>query len=72
MGLFTALMASFLGVVAMMFVRVVRAEIGGLRGEMNARFEMVNTRIDSLGSRVDAIDRDVQVLVKHTCGLDRS
>lgn len=33
----------------------VRAEIGGLRGEMNARFDAVNSRIDNL-------DRDVQFL----------
>lgn len=64
MGLFSALFFGTLTIVSTLFVRVLRAEIGGLRGEMNARFETVNTRIDGL-------DRDVQVLVKHTFGLDR-
>lgn len=62
---------------ATMFTRVIRSEIGrlegkfdGLRGEMNARFDlvdvkfdMVNARIDSLQSKVDNMDRDVQFLM---------
>jgi len=49
----------------------VRGEIGGLRSEMNAKFEAVNARFDAVHGRIDALDRDVQVLVKHTFGLDR-
>lgn len=63
-GAFTALMCGMLTVVSTLFVRVLRAEIGGLRGEMNARFDAVNTRIDGL-------DRDVQAIVRRTFGLDR-
>jgi hypothetical protein len=36
-GAFTALMFGMLTVVSTLFVRVVRTEIGGLRGEMNAQ-----------------------------------
>jgi hypothetical protein len=72
LGVFTTLFFGTLTIFATLFTRVIRTEIGGLRGEMNAKFETVNTRIDALGSRVDAIDRDVQVLVKRTFGLDRS
>ncbi|MDR5701693.1 hypothetical protein [Agromyces aerolatus] len=72
LGVFTTLFFGTLTIFAVLFTRVLRAEIGGLRGEMNAKFETVNTRIDALGSRVDAIDRDVQVLVKRTFGLDRN
>lgn len=64
-GAFTALMFGMMTVVSTLFVRVIRAEIGGLRGEMQARFEGVDRRLDGL-------DRDVQALVKHTFGLDRS
>lgn len=92
MGVFTTLFFGTLTVVSMLFVRVVRAEIGGLRAEMNGRFEAVdarfevvnsrfdavdtridavNGRIDAVNGRIDAIDRDVQVLVKRTFGLDR-
>ena len=63
-GAFTALMFGMLTIVSTLFVRVVRAEIGGLRSEMNARFDAVNVRMDGL-------DRDVQALVKRTFGLDR-
>jgi hypothetical protein len=63
-GSFTALMFGTLTVVSTLFVRILRTEIGGLRNEMNARFDAVNTRIDGL-------DRDVQAIVKRTFGLDR-
>ncbi|MGH3690355.1 MAG: hypothetical protein ACRDT7_09380 [Microbacterium sp.] len=63
-GSFTVLMFSTLTVVSTLFIRIVRSEIGGLRTEMNARFDAVNSRIDGL-------DRDVQAIVKRTFGLDR-
>lgn len=85
-GAFTALMFGMLTVVSTLFVRVVRAEIGGLRSEMNGRIggltsEMngqlgglrseMNARFDAMNGRIDALDRDVQALVKRTFGLDR-
>lgn len=63
-GAFTALMFGMLAVVSTLFIRVLRAEIGGLRAEMNGRFDVMN-------ARMDGIDRDVQSLVKRTFGLDR-
>ena len=63
-GAFTALMFGMLAVVSTLFIRVLRAEIGGLRAEMNGRFDIMNARMDGL-------DRDVQALVKRTFGLDR-
>lgn len=63
-GSFIALMFGTLTIVSTLFIRIVRSEIGGLRNEMNARFDGVNTRIDGL-------DRDVQAIVKRTFGLDR-
>jgi hypothetical protein len=63
-GASIALMFGMMTIVSTLFVRVLRAEIGGMRAEMNARFEIVGTRIDGL-------DRDVQALVKRTFGLDR-
>lgn len=75
-------MFSTLTVVATLFVRILRSEIGGLRTEMNgqidglrtemnARFDSVNTRFDSVNTRIDGLDRDVQAIVKRTLGLDR-
>jgi len=85
LGMLTAAFFGTLGIVSTLFTRVirteigsvrteigsVRGEIGGLRSEMNAKFEAVNARFDAVHGRIDALDRDVQVLVKHTFGLDR-
>ncbi|WP_228528108.1 hypothetical protein [Microbacterium sp. UFMG61] len=77
-GSFTALMLGMLTVVSTLFIRVVRAEIGGLRGEigglrgeMNARFDTVNARFDTVNTRIDGLDRDMQAVVKRSFGLDR-
>lgn len=81
-GAFTALVFGMLTVVSTMFVRVLRAEIGGLRSEMsgqigglrsemNARFDAVDARFETVNTRIDALDRDVQAIVKRTFGLDR-
>jgi hypothetical protein len=63
-GAFAALMFGMMTMVSTVFIRVLRAELGGLRAEMNSRFEIV-------GHRIDGLDRDVQALVKRTFGLDR-
>lgn len=63
-GAFTALMLGMMTIVSTLFIRVLRAEIGGLRSEVNGRLDAMNTRMDGL-------DRDVQALVKRTFGLDR-
>jgi hypothetical protein len=74
-GVFTAALFGMFTIVSTLFVRVIRAEISGLRGEFSGelsglRAEM-NARFDGLEQRVDGLDRDVQALVKHTFGLDR-
>lgn len=63
-GAFIATTIGMMTIVSTLFVRVLRAEIGGLREEMRGRFEAV-------GARIDGLDRDVQALVKRTFGLDR-
>ena len=51
-------------VVSTLFLRVLRAEIGGLRQEMSARFETVDAKLDHL-------DRDVSALANHVFGAGR-
>ncbi len=63
-GAFIATTIGMMTIVSTLFIRVLRAEIGGLRDEMRGRFETV-------GVRIDGLDRDVQALVKRTFGLDR-
>ncbi|GAB3600028.1 hypothetical protein [Microbacterium tumbae] len=81
-GAFTALMLGMLTIVSTLFVRVLRAEIGGLRGELNGRIDRLhgemnglrgemNARFDAVNTRMEGLDRDVQALVKRTFGLDR-
>ena len=81
-GAFVTLMFGMLTVVSTLFIRVVRAEIGGLRsemngqigglrGEMNGRFDAVDARFEVVNTRIDALDRDVRAIVTRTFGLDR-
>jgi len=63
-GVFAAGVFGMFTIVSTLFLRVIRAEVSGLRAEMIGRF-------DRLEQRVDRLDRDVQVLVKHTFGIDR-
>ncbi len=63
--------------ISTMFTRVVRSEIGGLRGEMNARFDTVDARFDAVDARFDAVngridnlDRDVQFLMNREINRD--
>ncbi len=77
-----ALIVALFGMLTLMstlFTRVIRTEIGGLRREMDARFDRVdarfdgvNTRFDSVNIRIDSLDRGVQALIKHTFGIDRA
>ena len=62
-GLMGAVFFGTMTLISTMFTRVVRSEIGGLRGEMNARFDDVNVRIDNL-------DRDVQFLMNREINRD--
>lgn len=63
-GVFTALMFGMFTIVSTLFVRIVRSEIGGLRGAMNARFDAVHVTMGGL-------DRDVQLLMSREFGKER-
>lgn len=85
-GVFTALMFGMMTTVSTLFVRIVRSEIGGLRGEMNGqvgglRGEMIgqigglraemNARFDAVHVKIDGLDRDVQLLMSREFGKER-
>lgn len=63
-GVFAALMFGTMTLVSTLFVRVVRTEIGGLRGELL-------WEIRSLNVKVDGLDRDVQLLMSREFGKER-
>jgi len=60
-GVFAASLFAVLTLLSTLFVRVIRAEIGRL-----------DVKFDALGGRIDNLDRDVQALVRHTFGIDRT
>lgn len=84
-GVFSALMFGMLTLVSTLFVRVVRTEIAGLRGELlgemrgelgelgDVRAEIGGIRgeLQSLHTKVDNLDRDVQLLMAREFGKDR-
>ncbi|WP_311244889.1 hypothetical protein [Microbacterium sp. WCS2018Hpa-23] len=53
-GSFTALMLSTMTVVSTLFIRVVRAEIGGLRGEIGGLRGEMNAQIGGLRGEMNA------------------
>ena len=59
-GVFAAAIFGMLTITSTLFVRVIRSEIGGLRGEMHGIHE-----------RLDRLDRHINALMKHTFGIDR-
>ena len=76
-GLMAAVFFGTMTLISTMFTRVVRSEIGGLRGEMNARFDTVdvrfaavNARFDAMDKRIDNLDRDVHTLTEREMNRD--
>lgn len=63
-GVFAAGLFGMLTIISTMFVRVLKAEIGSLRTEMNSEFRGIHQRIDRL-------DADVNALMRHTFGIQR-
>lgn len=79
---FFAIFVATLTVLSTLLTRVIHAEISGLRGEMNARFdvveakfetvdvrfEAVNEKFESMSQKIEGLDRDVQTLMKREFG----
>ncbi|MFT4137153.1 hypothetical protein [Microbacterium sp.] len=63
-GVFAAGLFGMLTIVSTLFVRILRAEIGRLDGKIDALSDKFDTKLDPLG-------RDVQALMRRTCGIDR-
>jgi cytochrome c biogenesis factor len=59
-GVFATGLFGMITLMSTLFVRVIRTEIGGLRGDMN-----------SIHERFDRLGRDINALMKHTFGIDR-
>ncbi len=73
-GLMGGVFFGTMTLISTMFTRVVRSEIemnsGGLRGEMNARFDAVEIRFNGVDARIDNLDRDVQFLMNREINRD--
>lgn len=69
-ALIAAVFFGTMTLISAMFTRVIRSEIGGLRGEMNARFETVNARFDAMNKRMNNLDRDIKTLTEREINRD--
>ena len=69
-GLMAGVFFGTMTLISTMFTRVVRSEIGGLRGEMNARFDAVEIRFNGVDARIDNLDRDGQFLMNREINRD--
>ena len=69
-GLMAGVFFGTMTLISTMFTRVLRTEIGGLRGEMNARFDSVEIRFNGVDARIDNLDRDVQFLMHREINRD--
>jgi hypothetical protein len=67
-GVFTALFLGGMTTVSTLFVHVIRSEVGGLRAELRSETRRIDDKLDT---RFDSLDRDVQVLSRHTFGTDQ-
>lgn len=59
-GVFAAGLFGMLTLMSTMFIRVVRAEIGSVR-----------TEIQGVHSRIDRLDADISALMRRSFGVDR-
>ncbi|MFT4231009.1 MAG: hypothetical protein QM602_12040 [Microbacterium sp.] len=63
-GVFTTIMLGGMTLMTSLINRATAAAIGGLRAEMNARFDAVNARFDAVNDKIDHVDRDVTFLMR--------
>lgn len=63
-GVFASVFFAMFATMSGWFVRVLRAEVGGLRVEMSAKFERVDAQFGKVDVKLDHLDRDVQALAR--------
>ena len=74
---FSVALVGIPGMMAALINRTIRAEVGGLRESMTAKFDavdahfdVVTTRFDTVDTKIGHLDRDVQALTRHVFGTD--
>jgi len=61
-GVFTAMILGGMTLMTTQFSRVIRAEVGGLRGEMIGEIKGLNTRLDAIDTRLTRLESKVDQL----------
>jgi hypothetical protein len=72
-GVFAASTFGMCGLISTMFLRVLRAEIGGLRSEMNGGFVALRSELkvditvlrSDLTTKIELLDKDIQAITRH-------
>lgn len=78
-GVFTAVMLGAMTITTTMIMRSMSYAIGGLRGELNGRFDglrgemlglrgEMNARFDTVETKIEHLDRDVAALMRKVWG----
>ncbi|AYF97256.1 hypothetical protein [Protaetiibacter intestinalis] len=78
-GVFAAVMLGGMTLTTTLLMRTITASIGGLRGEMNGRFDglrgemnglrgEMNARFDAVETKIEHLDRDVAALTRKVWG----
>jgi hypothetical protein len=67
-GVFTTIMLGGMTLMTTLIMRTTTTAVGGLRGEMTARFDAVNARFDTVDGKIDHLDRDVTFLMRRAWG----
>ncbi|MFT4211750.1 MAG: hypothetical protein QM626_07730 [Microbacterium sp.] len=70
-GVFAAVMLGGMTLMTTLITRTTTVAVGGLREEMNARFDAVNARFDAVNARFDAVDQRMDHLDRDVTFLMR-
>ena len=67
-GVLASMSVGTVTIVSTLFLRVLRAEIGGVRGEINGLRREMNARFEAVDTKLDHLDRDVSALTRRVFG----
>jgi len=70
-GVFAAIMLGGMTAMTTLILRATSSAIGGLRAEMNARFDTVEARFEAVDARFEAVNVRFDALEKQVAHLDR-
>lgn len=71
-SVFAAALLGILGFLMTVFTRSIKSEFDSVRADIGSLRVEMNARLDSVSTRIDYLDRDVQLLMKREFGENQS